>query len=168
MTATSASTFSPASQSSDASRQPRSITPSNLKTNIPWGPDLDDRHDTSEIIRIYFQNVNGFRRGCNGLDILDFFCEMKSIGADIIGINEPNLNLRHPYIRRLFYQHQRQVWEHSKFTYASSNIDTGIRKPGGTILGITGKLTSRVTETSTDPMGRWTSITLLGLSPIHI
>jgi hypothetical protein len=87
---------------------------------------------------------------------------MKSIGANIIGINEPNLNLRHPYIRRLFYQHQRQVWEHSKFTYASSNIDTGIRKPGGTILGITGKLTSRVTETSTDPMGRWTSITLLG------
>jgi hypothetical protein len=156
----SASTLSPASQTSDTSRQPRSITPQNLKINQPSGPDLDDHQDTGSIIRIYFQNVNGFRRGCNGLGILDFFC--KSIGANIIGINEPNLNLRHPYIRRLFYQHQRQVWEHSKFTYASSNIDTGIREPGGTILGATGKLTSRVTETTTDPMGRWTSITLLG------
>jgi hypothetical protein len=154
--------ISPASQTSNISRQPRSITPRNIKINQPWGPDLDDHQDTDNIIRIYFQKVNGFRRGCNGLYIVDFFCEMKSIGANIIGINEPNLNLRHPYIRRLFYQHQRQVWEHSKFTYASSNIDTGIRKPGGTILGITGKLTSRVTETTTDPMGRWTSITLLG------
>jgi hypothetical protein len=149
-----ASTLSPASQSSDTSRQPRTITPKNLKTNQPWGPDLDDHQDTTNIIQIYFQNVNSLRRGCNGLDILDFFCEMKSIGADIIGINEPNLNLRHPYIRRLFYQHQRQVWEHSKFAYASSNIDTGIQKPGGTILGITGKLTSRVTETTSDAMGR--------------
>jgi hypothetical protein len=91
-----------------------------------------------------------------------FLRNEKAIGANIIRINEPNLNPRHPYIRRLFYQHQRQVWEHSKFTYASSNIDTGIQKPGGTILGDTGKLTSRVTETTTDPMGRWTSITLLG------
>jgi hypothetical protein len=157
-----ASKLSPASQTSDTSRQPRSITPRNLKINQPWDPGLDDHQDTDNIIRIYFQNVNGFRRGCNGLDILDFFCEMKSIGADIIGINKPNLNLRHPYIRRLFYQHQRQVWEHSKFTYASSNINTGIGKPGGTILGITGKLTSRITETTTDPMGRGTSITLLG------
>jgi hypothetical protein len=162
VTTTSASTFSPASQTSDASRQPRSITPSNLKTNIPWGPDLDDRHDTSEIIRIYFQNVNGFRRGCNGLDILDFFCDMKSIDADIIAINEPNLNLRHPYIRRLFFQHQRQVWEHSKFSFSSSNIDTGLQKPGGTILGITGNLTSRVIESTADNMGRWSSLTLLG------
>jgi hypothetical protein len=162
VTTTSASTFSPASQTSDASRQPRSITPSNLKTNIPWGPDLDDRHDTSEIIRIYFQNVNGFRRGCNGLDIHDFFCDMKSIDADIIAINEPNLNLRHPYIRRLFFQHQRQVWEHSKFSFSSSNIDTGLQKPGGTILGITGNLTSRVIESTADNMGRWSSLTLLG------
>jgi hypothetical protein len=153
VTTTSASTFSPASQTSDASRQPRSITPSNLKTNIPWGPDLDDRHDTSEIIRIYFQNVNGFRRGCNGLDILDFFCDMKSIDADIIAINEPNLNLRHPYIRQLFFQHQRQVWEHSKFSFSSSNIDTGLQKPGGTILGITGNLTSRIIKSTADNMG---------------
>jgi hypothetical protein len=87
---------------------------------------------------------------------------MKSIGADIIGINEPNLNLRHSYIRQLFFQHQQQVWEHSKFAFSSSNIDTGIQKPGGTILGITGKLTTRVIDTSSDTMGRWTSITLLG------
>jgi endonuclease/exonuclease/phosphatase family metal-dependent hydrolase len=121
-------------------------------------------HGTSEINRIYFQNVNGFRRGCNGLDILDFFCDMKSIGADIIVINEPNLNLQHPYIRRLFHQHQhqQQVWEHSKFAFSSSNIDTGLQKPGGTILGITGNLTSRVIKSTSGSTGRWASITLLG------
>ncbi len=87
---------------------------------------------------------------------------MKSIDADIIAINEPNLNLRHPYIRRLFFQHQRQVWEHSKFSFSSSNIDTGLQKPGGTILGITGNLTSCVIESTADNMGRWSSLTLLG------
>jgi hypothetical protein len=156
VTTPAASTLAPAcqtSQTSDASRQPRSIIPRNLKTNIPWGPDLDNLHDTSDIVRIYFQHVNGFRQGCNGLDILDFFCEMKHIGADIIAINEPNLNLRHPYIRRLFSQHQQQVWEHSKFAFSSSNIDTGLQKPGGTILGITGNLTSQVIESTADSMG---------------
>jgi hypothetical protein len=154
--------LSRASQSSNTPRQPQTITPRNLKTNQLWGLDLDDHQDTTNSIRIYFQNANGFCRGCNGLIILDFFCEMKSIRADIIGINEPNLNLRHPYIRQLFVQHQRQVWEHSKSAFSSSNINTGIQKPGGTILGITGKLTSQVINTTTDTMGRWISITLLG------
>lgn len=70
------------------------------------GPNLVDHEDSTKIIGIYFQNVDGFLRGCNGLDILDYFSEMKSIGTNIIGINKPNLSLCCPYICYLFYQHQ--------------------------------------------------------------
>jgi hypothetical protein len=89
----------------------------------------------------------------HGLDILDTFCGVKSIGANIIGMNEPNVSLCHPYIRPLFFKHQQQVWEHSKVTFSSSDISTRQQRPGGSIIGITGNLTSRVIRSSADNIG---------------
>jgi hypothetical protein len=36
-----------------------------------------------DTFRIYFQNLNGFRLQNNGLDMLDFFCDMRHIEADM-------------------------------------------------------------------------------------
>jgi hypothetical protein len=52
-----------------------------------------------DIFRLYFQNVKGLRMGNNRLDILDYFCHMKSIGADIIGANELNLDTHHSSVQ---------------------------------------------------------------------
>ena len=88
---------------------------------------------------------------------------MKDVGAAIFGINEINQDTQHPYIRQLLHKHQRQVWDNSKLQYSSSTLDIGsIHKPGGTLLGITGSISSRVIDTISDDMGRWCGVTLLG------
>jgi hypothetical protein len=88
---------------------------------------------------------------------------MKDIDATIFGINEVNQDTQHPYIRQLLHSHQRRVWDNSKLQYASSKLDIGtIRKPGGTLLAVTGSISSRVIDNFSDDMGRWCGVTLLG------
>jgi hypothetical protein len=152
------------STTSHTSRNPSTLNPHNLLHNQPSGDALDDYPaPVIEYIRIYFQNVNCLRTSANGLDILDFFCQIKDIDAAIFGINEINQDTQHPYIHQLLHKHQHQVWDNSKLQYASSKLDTGnIRKPGRTLLGITGSLSSRVIDNFSDDMGRWCGVTLLG------
>jgi hypothetical protein len=140
------------------------MTAFNSRHNQPSGDVLDVHPGSlSDSIRIYFQNVNGLRTSANGLDILDFYCQMKDIDATIFGKNEVNQDTQHPYIRQLLHTHQRRVWDNSKLQYASSNLDIGtIRKPGGTLLGVTGSISSRVIDNFSDDMGRWFGISLLG------
>ena len=165
------STHLPSSQDSQAtdhttsstqSRNPFYLNPSNLKNNAHWGPEMIDLKP-DDIFRLYFQNVKGLRLGNNGLDILDYFCHMKSIGADIIGANEINLDTNHPLVQRILHRQSKQVWEHSRLQTSSSQISfNSTRKPGGTLLGVTGNTTARIVEHHSDLMGRFSSITLLG------
>jgi hypothetical protein len=140
------------------------LTAFNLLHNGPSGNALDDcPGPLSNSIQIYFQNVNGVRTSANGLDILDFCCQMKDIDATIFGINEVNQDTQHPYIQQLLHSHLRRVWDNSQMQYASSKLDIGtIRKPSGTLLGVTGSISSRVIHNFSDVMGRWCRITLLG------
>jgi hypothetical protein len=90
----------PASQKSTAShtsRNPSTLTAFNLLHNRPSGGVLDDcSGPLSNSIRIYFQNANGLRTSANGLDILEFYCQMKDIDATIFGINKVNQDTQHP------------------------------------------------------------------------
>jgi hypothetical protein len=139
-----------------------------MKHNEPWGPELIELKP-DDIFRLYFQNVKGLRIGNNGLDILDYFCHMKSIGADIFGANEINVDTNHPLVQRLLRRHSNQVWEHSRIQTSSSQISfNSTRKPGGTLLGVTGNTTGRVMAQYSDPMGRFSSLTLLGRMGKHI
>ena len=86
-------------------RRPAKVSPENLKINQPVGdvlhntlslPDkgkiclCTDRGQAqdpleqwrNQIIRLYFQNINGLRLGDDGLDILDTFYQMEHIQAD--------------------------------------------------------------------------------------
>jgi exonuclease III len=156
------------STSSTQSRNPFSLNPSNKKNNVHWGPEMIELKP-DDIFRLYFQNVKGLRLGNNGLDILDYFCHMKNIGVDIIGANELNLDTRHPLVQRLLYRHSNQVWEHSHLKTSSSKISfNSTRKPGGTLIGVTGNTVGRVEAHYSDPMGRFSSLTLLGRMGKHI
>jgi exonuclease III len=156
------------SQESSASRQPFQLNSHNLKHNYHWGPELLDLKP-DDIFRIYFQNVNGLRLANNGLDILDFFCHMKSIDADIIGASEINVESHHPFVQRLFSKHRNQVWTHSRFSLSSSKISfNSMRKPGGTLVGVTGNTSGRTVKQYSDPMGCFSSITLLGKLGKHV
>ena len=48
----------------------------------------------SQVIRVYFQNVNGLRAADNGIDVLDAFYHMETIRSDIFGFAETKLNCR--------------------------------------------------------------------------
>ena len=98
------------SQTSTDSRTPFHLNTHNLHHNDSWGPELSDLKP-DDIFRIYFQNIKGLRLANNGLDILDYFCHMRAIDADIIGASEINIEAHHPYVRRLFHQHRNQVWD---------------------------------------------------------
>jgi hypothetical protein len=56
------------------------------------------------------------------------------------------------------------VWDNSKLQYASSKLDIGnIHKPGRTLLGLTGSLSSCVIDSFSDDLGPWYGgVTLLG------
>jgi hypothetical protein len=50
----------------------------------------------TQIIRIYFQNVNGLKIHEDGADILDSFFHMETIRADVFGFVEPNWTVTTP------------------------------------------------------------------------
>jgi hypothetical protein len=150
----SATPLSQRSTASHVSRNPSTLNNYNLSCNQLSGDNLDDYPaPQDDFIRIYFQNVNSLRTLANGLDVLDFFCQMKDAGATIFGINEINQDTCHPYIHQFFHKHQHRVWDNSKLQYPSSKINIGrLRKPGGTLLGVTGSISSRVIDKFSDAM----------------
>jgi hypothetical protein len=93
---------------------------------------------------------------------------MKHIEANVIGGSEINIDSFHPYVQRLFDRHRNQVWEHSRFQLSSSQISfKSVRKPGGTLLGITGNSSGRIQSRFSDPYGRFCAFTLIGKLDQH-
>jgi hypothetical protein len=107
------------SRSTTKSRTPFKLNALNLRHNASWGPELSETKP-DDTFRIYFQNINGLRLGNNGLDILDYFCHMRTIGADILGASEINVEASHPFVQRLVHKHRNQVWDHSRFQLSNS------------------------------------------------
>ena len=129
-------------------------------------PNQQDDHGQvwrSQIIRIYFQNINGLRLADNGTDILDVFYQMEAIRADIFGFAETKLDCRNQQVKTILHRAKRKVWDHCKITTSSSTCSWhSLHKPGGTLLGITGPMVGRVRKTIEDDLGRWTGVELLG------
>jgi hypothetical protein len=58
-----------------------------------------------------------------------------------------------------------RVWRHAKAYTSSSDEDWNkTRKPGGTLLGVTGSLAGRIKSHTADKYGRWIQVDLLGRS----
>jgi hypothetical protein len=75
------------------------------------------------------------------------------------------LHCRSSAVQSMLQTCKRKVWDHAKiFTSSSEEEWTETRKPGGTLIGITGPLVGRVKTHSADKYGRWTQVDLLGQS----
>jgi hypothetical protein len=114
-------------------------------------------------IRLYFQNVNGLRLQDSGLDITETFAQLRDIKADIFVIAETQLHCKSPSVQSILQSCKRRIWEHCKLVSCSSDEEwQSPRKPGGTLIGVTGPLAGRVSRSFTDNYGRWTRVDLLG------
>lgn len=155
------------------------LSESNNRANIDMGDSLHSilanqrSHSTMEetsenqwqdqTIRLYFQNVNGLRMLDSGTDILETFLQLQDIQADIFGIVETQLNCRAPDVQNVLQQCKRRVWPHCKIFSCSSDEEwQQQRKPGGTLIGVTGHLVGRVKHKCDDKYGRWSRVDLLG------
>jgi exonuclease III len=117
----------------------------------------------NQTVRLYFQNVNGLRTHDTGADIIETFLSMQEIQADIFGFAETQLHCRSPQVQGMLQNCKRRVWPHAKiFTSSSDEEWNDERKPGGTLLGITGPLVGRVKSHLADKYGRWVQVDLLG------
>ena len=117
----------------------------------------------SQVIRFYFQNVNGLRLADDGSDILDAFHQMETIGADVFGFAETKLDCRNQSIGSLIHRQKKKIWPHCKVVSSSSILPWhSTSKPGGVMLGITGPMVGRIRNTLDDDLGRWTGLDLLG------
>jgi hypothetical protein len=157
----------PVSQSSTESQTPFKLKTLNLKQNDPWGPRLSKTKPDHTFREC--QNINGLCLGHNGLNILDYFCHMRTIvGANILGASEINVEASHLFVQLFVHQHRNQARDHSRFQLLSSKIYfnsiyfNSTRKPGGTLIGITGNATGLLEEQFSDPMGQFCSLKLLG------
>jgi exonuclease III len=139
--------------------------PANGKIITPLLAQIDNLQHAwqTQVIRIYFQNVNGLRPSDNGADILDSFYHMHSVKADIFGFAETKLDCHNPTVQSLIHQNKSKTWNHCKISTSSSQTPwPTLHKPGGTLLGITGPLVGRIKSSFSDDLGRWTGMEFLG------
>ena len=116
-----------------------------------------------QIIRFYFQNVNGLRVCDGGIDMLDAMYHMETIRADVFGFAETKLDCRNSKEKSLIQRNKNKVWSHCRISTGSSDLPWhALTKPGGVMLGITGPLVGRLRKTVDDALGRWTGMELLG------
>jgi exonuclease III len=169
-------------------RTPSRVQPSNNPDNSYHGDSLDDYLDLADqgkayqavdtgqghipkevwreqILRIYFQNINGIRLENEGADMLDIFLQMENIRADVFGFAETKLASDQPFIKHLLHHNKRKIWDHARLTTSTSTaVLDGYHKPGGTLTCATNSLVGRVCENISDPYGRWSGIELMGRS----
>ena len=132
-------------------------------TCISVGPNVEQDKWRQQIIRLYFQNVNGLRLADDCADITETFLHLQNVQADIFGIVETQLHCRKPDIQSKLQNCKRRIWDNCALHTASSEEEWNYnRKPGGTLLGITGPLAGRMKLAHKDQYGRWVHIDLLG------
>jgi exonuclease III len=116
-----------------------------------------------QIMRIYFQNVNGLRLDNDGADMIDIFMQMENIRADIFAFAETKLATDQPFVNQLIQRNKRKIWDHARLTKSTSTVVMdGYHKPGGTLTCATNSLVGRIRRTFSDTYGRWSGFELMG------
>jgi hypothetical protein len=69
-----------------------------------------------QIMRIYFQNVNGLQLDNDGADMIDLFMQMENIRADIFAFAETKLATDQPFVNQLLQRNKRKIWDHARLT----------------------------------------------------
>ena len=140
--------------------------------NQSWGDKLDTK--STRILRIYFQNINGFNATNIYDDWIDTYTVLNNKNIDIYGLVETNIawnptlqNRLHAILRHKLGGGGNTI----KMTTSSCNEPTlGLYQPGGTCLVAQKKIVGRIGQMGYDPsgLGRWTHITLQGKNGMQV
>jgi exonuclease III len=130
------------------------LSQENLKENTFWGDELKAKAPTNT--RIYIQNVNGIILQKDGGQFTELCNIVKETQADILCIQEHNLDTTQYIVQNTLHTTSRRHWERSRLTIASSPIQfQNTWKPGGTSILSVGSITGRIKTHGSDPWGRW-------------
>ena len=100
------------------------MSPENMKNNT-WVFD-EMCAKLEDILRLYFQNVNGFVIDSEGGDFHDFCDVAKEIQADVVCAAEHNLDTSKYHIRSVLESTRSRVCPRSRLTTATSTtVSTG-------------------------------------------
>jgi len=139
---------------------PRDDDPHSLSTH--YG-DIISLDNASTHIRFYGLNIHGISADDNYAEGQHFMEAIKLLQVDVYGLQEPNLNTSCPKIaydvNSLFKTNDVGM----KIQLSTSpELFPSRYKPGGTLTGLTSKLVGKVHSQGSDPVGRWSWITLHG------
>jgi hypothetical protein len=88
---------------------------------------------------------------------------MYSQQIDILGITEPNINFKNMYVKSKLYDIAKSFERNTQFSTSCSNqLHLVKKKQGGTMTILSGRWAGRKQGTKSDPLGRWSSMTLVG------
>ena len=128
-----------------------------------FGDPISHPDDPPGLLRLYFQNVEGLKISDGNANLTAMCRSMHEKDVSIFGFAESNVEWKNYKARSLVYKTIRKQW-HS-FSWAHSTSSTEFKsfyKPGGTMTVATGPVQSFVRDKTSDPLGRWSSITLAG------
>ena len=102
------------------------LTTSNLRTNEPWGDRLSPKQD--HITRIYSINVNGITVDGRGGTFDDICRDMKMIQADVLCLQEHNLDTTQAQVRSTLYDTASRHWQRQRLMFSTTPITVIDRK----------------------------------------
>ena len=131
-----------------------------------WGDEFIPNPPLSTF-RIHHLNYNGFKLG-RTLDpqylAIGLHTIATSCNPHLLSCNEINVNIGIIKIKHLIQQTVKTIFPYSfhRLTQSPDKIDIRWNKPGGTAMIITNSFAPRVIDKGSDPIGRWTFVTLQG------
>ncbi len=125
-------------------------------------------HDTWETgeynksICICSINVNGISQDPDWIEWDTMLRSMHKLQIDILGITEPNINFKNKHIVNKIYDTAKAFERNMQISMSCSNQLIKSKKKGGTMTILSGRWAGRKKHLTSDPKGRWSSISLVG------
>ena len=112
--------------------------------------------------RLYTQNTNGFKLTTDvGGTFLTAAQQLRRMKVDIAGFSEINLDTTKPRVQEKLHTASRLTTDHYRLQTSSSQVKAKFEyKPGGTLTLLRNNVTSRLARKGSDPLGRWSYVTL--------
>ena len=116
------------------------------------------------IISFEHINANGLNTKDNFVEIQHFLRTLQGINAGVFSVNEHTLDTTQPLLMKRIMETTKSVDPYMKVEMASCRFETAHNhwKPGGAMVGVSGKWASRICGRGSDPLGRWSWVDLRG------
>jgi len=127
-----------------------------MKDNSPVGDVMGPKGEG--VFRLYCQNLNGIKLDALGGDFAELCYLANEVQSDVLGVTEHNLdNTQYRVTSRMHETRTRILGAtQTKLSMASTPITMRQQyKPGGTLMLANGSIMTRMIESGTDEMGRW-------------